>query len=222
MKYIKAFESFNVNETMDMFMMPVDPIKGAAEVWSDILDSLWEGIQKFYKGAKEYFTEGLDKICDFAFKMFANIEDLIKKIELYFKSPVQDLTYKQVFDILMKKNADLVKESRESEMEEYSEKNVSHKVATILQGILGYNAVGGLLVVIVQWISENALNFDLLGWANSLGLPDAMSNIGSRGFIPSWMIVSLVAIAIIAIIKRADAYLATDKGIAGKLYKPFG
>ena len=40
MRYIKTYESFKINETGDMFFMPVDPIPGAADVWSDILQGL--------------------------------------------------------------------------------------------------------------------------------------------------------------------------------------
>lgn len=36
MRYVKKFESFQVNETMDMFTLPVDPIPGMKDVMSDI------------------------------------------------------------------------------------------------------------------------------------------------------------------------------------------
>ena len=36
MKYISTYESFSVNETMDMFTLPVDPIPGIKDVISDI------------------------------------------------------------------------------------------------------------------------------------------------------------------------------------------
>jgi len=41
MKHLKKFESFNINETAgDMMTMPVDPIKGAADTYKDIYQSL--------------------------------------------------------------------------------------------------------------------------------------------------------------------------------------
>jgi hypothetical protein len=222
MKYIKTFESFGVNETLDMFMMPVDPIKGAAEVWGDILDGIWEGVQKFFKGAKDLFLKSLDNLCEEFFKVVDFSKGVLEKISKYFGATAQDLTFKQVFDGLMRKNPELLKESREEEMEEYMEKSFTQKVGTILQGIFGFNAVGGIVVVFVQWLSETIFKFDLMGWANSLGMSDVLTNPGKFGFIPAWAILSLVAIAIIAIIKRADAWLSTDKGMAVKLYKPFG
>lgn len=33
MRYLKTYESFQTNETLDMFTMPVDPIKGFSDVW---------------------------------------------------------------------------------------------------------------------------------------------------------------------------------------------
>lgn len=36
MKYVKNFERFKVNETLDMFTLPVDPIPGMKDVMSDI------------------------------------------------------------------------------------------------------------------------------------------------------------------------------------------
>lgn len=34
MRYLKTYESFQTNETLDMFTMPVDPIKGFSDVWN--------------------------------------------------------------------------------------------------------------------------------------------------------------------------------------------
>ena len=197
--------------------MPVDPIKGSLDAWSDILGGIWSMVQKFFKGAKELFTSGLDLVCEEFFKLF-NAKELIEKIELYFKSPAQDLTYKQVFDILMKKNENLVKESKEDEMEEHMEKDLGQKVLTVIQGIFGVNAIGGLVVVLVNWISESFFKFDLMGWAQSLGISETLTNPGLRGFMPLWAIIGLIAIGVIALIKKADAWLATDKGTAGKIY----
>lgn len=222
MKYIKTYESFKTNEEVSDFMFfpqDVDITKGYAQMWSDLLDGLYEFIEKFYKGTKELFTKGVEKFCELIFKVIGDPNEILDKITKYFGTPASDLTWKQVYDGIMNKNPELVKESREEEMEEHMEKDSFQKAGSVLQGIFGINAFGGILVGLSQWISESFANFDLLGWANSLGLPDAMSNIGNRGFIPAWFIVSLIAIGIIALIKKADAYLSTDKGLAGKIYK---
>jgi hypothetical protein len=97
MKYIKTFESFGVNETLDMFMMPVDPIKGAAEVWTDILDGIWEGVQKFFKGAKDLFLKSLDNLCEEFFKVVDFSKGVLEKISKYFGATAQDLTFKQLY-----------------------------------------------------------------------------------------------------------------------------
>jgi len=51
MKYIKTFESFNINETMDMMTMPVDPIDASTETY--------EG---FYKEMKKKVASFIDSI----------------------------------------------------------------------------------------------------------------------------------------------------------------
>lgn len=70
MRYITTFESFKVNETMDMFTLPVDPIPGMKDVVSDIGqwisdtgEFLWNKLGQFtnwikekLKGFKEYFS----------------------------------------------------------------------------------------------------------------------------------------------------------------------
>lgn len=221
MKYIKTYESFNVNETLDMFTMPVDPIKGSLEMWSDILDGIWSGIQKYYKGAKDNFLSGIREFCDDMFNIIKNPQEILDKISAYFKSPAQDLTWKQIYDGIVQKNPTLLKESREDEMEEHMEKDFGQKVLSILQGIFGINAFGGVVVGFVAWIIEKVSNFDIFGWAQSLGVPQAMTNPGSRGFMVVWFVVSILAVAILALIKKADAWLSTDKGVAGKLYNPF-
>lgn len=51
MKYIKTFESFNINETMDMMTLPVDPINASGEIYED-----------FYKEMKKKVVSFFDKI----------------------------------------------------------------------------------------------------------------------------------------------------------------
>ncbi len=205
MRYIKTYESFKTNEeVLDFMFFPqdVDITKGYAEMWSDIIDGIYDLVSKFYNGAKELFTKGVEKFCEALFKLIGDPKEILEKITKYFGTPASDLTWKQVYDGIVRKNPGLVKESKEEEEDSFQ------KVGTILQGIFGYNAFGGIIVVLSQWISETFADFDLLGWANSLGLSDTLSNPGSRGFIPLWFIVSIVAIGIIALIKKAHAHLS--------------
>lgn len=221
MKYIKTYESFKVNETMDMFTMPVDPIKGSLEVWSDI----WDSVKSFFNGAKELFTEGLKKISK-AFLDVLGAEEIIKKIEQYFRMPAGDLDVKTAFRTLMEKNKAIV-ENRERELEMQAHmdlsktKDIGQKILSILQGIFAVNAFGGLVLVLTDFITRHALSFDLFGWAEALGLPNVMTNPGNRGFIPVWLILSLVAIGIVHLVKWIDAYVMTDKGTVGSFFRKF-
>jgi hypothetical protein len=84
MKYIKTFESYSVNETQDMMFMPVDPIKGAADMYNDIYKSIKDSIVQptvewlnekedaILKSIKPS-NESLKKIHDFMMKNFGTI-----------------------------------------------------------------------------------------------------------------------------------------------------
>jgi hypothetical protein len=78
MKYISTYESFCVNETLDMFTLPVDPIPGIKDVLSDIGqwftetgEFLWNKLTSFIDwikskisipGIKEYFSQLFEAI----------------------------------------------------------------------------------------------------------------------------------------------------------------
>lgn len=70
MKHIKTFESFNINETMDMMTMPVDPIAGAADVYSDIADAIGNKIGEITNALKKAASPEVDKIKAFMLKTF--------------------------------------------------------------------------------------------------------------------------------------------------------
>ena len=70
MKHIKTFESFNINETMDMMTMPVDPIVGAADVYSDIADAIGNKIGEITNALKKAASPEVDKIKAFMLKTF--------------------------------------------------------------------------------------------------------------------------------------------------------
>jgi len=70
MKHIKTYESFSVNETMDMMTMPVDPIAGAADVYKDITDAIGNKISGITKSLKEAATADVIKIKDFLTKIY--------------------------------------------------------------------------------------------------------------------------------------------------------
>ena len=53
MKHIKSFNQYKVNETLDMFMMPVDPLDGWNDVWSDFKTSMKKSYQDFMKRLRQ-------------------------------------------------------------------------------------------------------------------------------------------------------------------------
>lgn len=62
MRYIKTYESFNVNETMDMFTMPVDPIKGMGDLYSDIAKAIGNKIGEITNSLKKAALPEVEKI----------------------------------------------------------------------------------------------------------------------------------------------------------------
>lgn len=67
MKYIKTYESFNVNETLDMFTLPVDPITGAAGVYKEIANFIktkMTDLVKYLGDKLNLFIEKLSSLCD--------------------------------------------------------------------------------------------------------------------------------------------------------------
>ena len=70
MRYLKKFESFNVNETMDMMTMPVDPIAGAADVYSDIAKAIGNKISEITTSLKKASLTEVNKIKSFMLKTF--------------------------------------------------------------------------------------------------------------------------------------------------------
>jgi hypothetical protein len=52
MKYIKTFESFNVNETLDMMTMPVDPIDASTETYEGFYKEMKKKVGSFIDAIK--------------------------------------------------------------------------------------------------------------------------------------------------------------------------
>lgn len=52
-KHIKTFKEYRVNETLDMFMMPVDPMRGYGDMWDDFKNSMKKSYTDFIKKVKK-------------------------------------------------------------------------------------------------------------------------------------------------------------------------
>ena len=100
MRYIKTYESFNVNETMDMMTMPVDPIAGAADVYGDIWNYLKDKVGDIAKTLGNKWNEFVDKASEFIHKIVEVIgersKEVIKNIENIFAKPIVDLTFEDI------------------------------------------------------------------------------------------------------------------------------
>jgi hypothetical protein len=66
MRYLKTFESFNINETMDMMFMPVDPIAGAADVYKEIGDYIKNKMTELVKFLGDKFDLFIEKLTSLA------------------------------------------------------------------------------------------------------------------------------------------------------------
>jgi len=83
MKYVKTFESFNLNETLDMFTLPVDPTPGSEDVISDISqwvsetgEFIWNKINEFIDWCKKILNK--ENLKEYFSKLFEAIAELSK------------------------------------------------------------------------------------------------------------------------------------------------
>ena len=99
MRYIKTYESFKVNETMDMMFMPVDPIAGAADVYKEIGNYIKTKLTDLVKFLGDKFDLFMEKLTSLADSIIDTIGDGAKKvlenIEQMF-GPVGSLSYEDV------------------------------------------------------------------------------------------------------------------------------
>lgn len=83
MRYVKTFESFKTNETMDMFTLPVDPIPGMKDVMSDIgqwFSETGEFIWSKITGVIDWCKKNLNKeeLKDYFSQLFTAIGEMSK------------------------------------------------------------------------------------------------------------------------------------------------
>jgi hypothetical protein len=99
MRYLKTFESFNINETMDMMFMPVDPIAGAADVYKEIGDYIKNKMTELVKFLGDKFDLFIEKLTSLADSIVGAIGDgaekVLENIEKMF-GPVGSLSYEDV------------------------------------------------------------------------------------------------------------------------------
>ncbi len=181
MRYIKTYESFNVNETMDMFTLPVDPIKGAADVYKDIYNSIKDTAIKpvlEWLEDKGYdllesikpSKESVKKIYDFMMKTFGTI------------SPdLNSETVSKMIDAL--KLEKVVKENyQEDDYHTVEGENIIVKILGTLKYLFGLNiASGGLLGLVAGLVISGGSGF-----------VGALTYIGA--FIATWILFKILEV----------------------------
>lgn len=79
MKHLKTFESFSINETMDMMTLPVDPIPGSIDVYSEVFKSIGYKINDIVNPLKRVSLSDVVKIKDFMIKTFRTTSPELSK-----------------------------------------------------------------------------------------------------------------------------------------------
>jgi hypothetical protein len=106
MNYVKKFENFNVNETLDMFTLPVDPIPGSEDVLSDISqwfsetgEFIWNKINEFIDWCKKILNK--ENLKEYFSKLFEAIGELSKiqlnrASNLFFSKDYHDVEWNDI------------------------------------------------------------------------------------------------------------------------------
>lgn len=152
MKYLKEFESFSINETMDMMTLPVDPIPGTIDVYREVFKSIGNKINDLIFSLKRTSLEDVVKIKNFMIKTFGTTSPELSKRNV-------DKLYKTL-------GLDSINESSFKENEKLAIK-ICGRVKQLL-GINIYQSAGIPLAIIIGFLSDSAilgtLTF-LAGWA---------------------------------------------------------
>ncbi len=106
MKYVKTFENFNLNETLDMFTLPVNPIPGSEDVISDISqwvsetgEFIWNKINEFIDWCKKILNK--ENLKEYFSKLFEAIAELSKiqlnrASNLFFSKDYHDVEWNDI------------------------------------------------------------------------------------------------------------------------------
>jgi hypothetical protein len=106
MKYVKTFNSFNVNETLDMFTLPVDPVPGVEDVLSDIKqwvsetgEFIWSKLTGFIDWCKRVLNK--ENLKEYFSKLFEAIGELSKiqlnrATNLFFSKDYHDVEWNDI------------------------------------------------------------------------------------------------------------------------------
>jgi hypothetical protein len=193
MRNIKTYESYSMNETMDMMFFPVDVIAGQKEVYADLMAGLKSKFAEFVDGGSQVIDETVKSLGPKSSEALRNSQ------KFFGKSP-ESISYDDVISALEEEGL----AEGESFVDKYDRADYGQDEESITS--FGHNVKGGLaqkaLSVIGGIFGVNLLSFGMLGSfiAGILGL--------SIGFAPS-MIISIVAWVVVHMIRKL---LVVSKG----------
>jgi hypothetical protein len=186
MRNIKTYESYSMNETMDMMFFPVDVIAGQKEVYADLMAGLKSKFAEFVDGGSQVIDETVKSLGPKSSEALRNSQ------KFFGKSP-ESISYDDVISALEEEGL----AEGESFVDKYDRADYGEDEESITS--FGHNVKGGLaqkaLSVIGGIFGINLLSFGMLGSfiAGILGL--------SIGFAPS-MIISIVAWIVVHMIRK--------------------
>ncbi len=163
MRYIRTYESFKKNETLDMFTLPVDPIKGAADVYGEIYEYIKNELKDFanFLGNKfnlfmEKLEELVEKILEVAgdktqeivnrllqtFKIQTTVDTDMMSFENIKKGITEK--YGKEIESALKANEELTHMEQEAGEDNATtsmpkESGLAQRILAILQNIFGFN-----------------------------------------------------------------------------------
>jgi hypothetical protein len=193
MRNLKTYETYSMNETMDMMFFPVDVIAGQKEVYADLMAGLKSKFSEFVDGGTQVIDETVKSLGPKSSEALRNSQ------KFFGKSP-ESISYDDVISALEEEGL----AEGESFVDKYDRADYGQDEESITS--FGHNVKGGLaqkaLSVIGGIFGVNLLSFGMLGSfiAGILGL--------SIGFAPS-MIISIVAWVVVHMIRKL---LVVSKG----------
>lgn len=156
MKNLKNYDSYFLNETMDMMTLPVDPIAGGKDVYGDLIRGLKDGISEFIDGG----TEAIDSTVA---ELRGKASTALRSAESFFGKSADKITYDDVVNAMEEEK--ILKEA-ESFMDRFDKADPygghDEEMLTPLKDVKGgaFQKVGAFLQRV---FSINILSFGMIG-----------------------------------------------------------
>ena len=93
MRNIKSYETYSLNETMDMMFFPVDVIAGQREVYDNLIAGMKNKFSEFVDGGTQVIDETVKEARGKASQALSNAEK-------FFGKSAEKITYDDVSDLV--------------------------------------------------------------------------------------------------------------------------